>query len=244
MILIKLDATESTNSFLKNLSVKSEIKDFTVVTTNNQTSGRGQMNTTWVSEVGKNLIFSVFVKHNQFKIIDQPYLNFAVSVAIYEALKSFDLPKLSVKWPNDILSEKNKICGVLIENNLKGSFVSSSIIGIGLNVNQIDFGVDLPNASSLKKITNKEIDLDQLLVAVINSLKSTIDYLRKGQFQLLERKYLEVLFKKNVPSMFKDAQNIFFMGKIIGVNTQNGKLKIELDDETIKEYALKEVSFA
>ncbi len=244
MILIKLDATESTNSFLKNLSVKSEIKDFTVVVTNNQTSGRGQMNTTWVSEAGKNLIFSVFVKHNQFKIIDQSYLNFAVSVAIYEALKSFDLPKLSVKWPNDILSEKSKICGVLIENNLKASFVSSSIIGIGLNVNQIDFGVDLPNASSLKKITNKEIDLDQLLVRVINSLKSTIDYLRKGQFQLLERKYLEVLFKKNVPSMFKDAQNIFFMGKIIGVNTQNGKLRIELDDETIKEYALKEVSFA
>ncbi len=243
MRIIKLDAIESTNSFLKDLSVNSTINNFTVAVAKEQTLGRGQMNTKWVSEKGKNLIFSVFVKHQKLHIINQTFLNFAISISIYEAIALLKPPKLTVKWPNDILSEKKKICGILIENSLKGMHIDSSVVGIGLNVNQLNFPENLPNASSLAKILHKEIDLDELLRVILEKLQMNIELLNTKQFEKLEDRYLSILFKKNVPSMFKDTQNVFFMGKIVGVNTQNGKLQIELNNETIKEFGLKEVSF-
>ncbi|MCH2031932.1 MAG: biotin--[acetyl-CoA-carboxylase] ligase [Tenacibaculum sp.] len=244
MQLIKLNATASTNSFLKELSVDSNLDNFTVVMADKQTLGRGQMNTVWVSEPYKNLMFSVYVKFNDLEIKDQTFLNYAVAISMYEVLSEYGLPKLAVKWPNDILSEKKKVCGILIENILKGKNINASIIGIGLNVNQESFPKELPDASSLKMILKKDFDLDELLKRITSKLKENMELLIDNKFESLESKYLNVLYKKNIPSMFKDTRNVMFMGKIIGVNTSNGKLQIELSDETIKEFALKEVSLA
>ncbi|CAL2094839.1 biotin--[acetyl-CoA-carboxylase] ligase [Tenacibaculum sp. 190524A05c] len=244
MQIIKLNATDSTNSFLKDLSVDSKLNDFTVVVAEKQTSGRGQMNTIWVSEPSKNLMFSVYAQFTNLNIQNQTFLNFAVAISMFELLDKLNVPKLAVKWPNDIMSEKKKICGILIENVLKGSNINASIIGIGLNVNQSSFPEFLPDASSLKMILGKEFDLDNVLNQFLEALKFNLNLLKKERFQELEEKYLNVLYKKNIPSMFKDTKNVLFMGKIIGVNTNNGKLQIELSDETIQEFALKEVSFA
>ncbi|CAL2093468.1 biotin--[acetyl-CoA-carboxylase] ligase [Tenacibaculum sp. 190524A05c] len=244
MQIIKLNATDSTNSFLKDLSVDSKLNDFTVVVAEKQTSGRGQMNTVWVSEPSKNLMFSVYAQFTNLNIQNQTFLNFAVAISMFELLDKLNVPKLAVKWPNDIMSEKKKICGILIENVLKGSNINASIIGIGLNVNQSSFPEFLPDASSLKMILGKEFDLDKVLNQFLEALKFNLNLLKKERFQELEEKYLNVLYKKNIPSMFKDTKNVLFMGKIIGVNTNNGKLQIELSDETIQEFALKEVSFA
>lgn len=243
MKIIKLDAIDSTNSFLKDLSVKSKVDDFTVVVTSSQTLGRGQMNTKWESEAGKNLTFSVFIKLEKLHIEAQTYLNFAIAVSLFEALSKYELPKLAVKWPNDILSDRKKICGILIENSLKGFYIESSVVGIGVNVNQDYFTEALPNAVSIKNIINEELDLDTVLKSIIENLKKNIVLLKEKKFSLLEEKYLQVLYKKNVPSMFKNTQNVIFMGKIIGVNTSNGKLQIAFEDETISEFDLKEVSF-
>ncbi|WP_299159706.1 biotin--[acetyl-CoA-carboxylase] ligase [uncultured Tenacibaculum sp.] len=243
MKIIKLDAIDSTNSFLKDMAVNSSIEDFTIVVAENQTSGRGQMNSKWKVESGKSLTFSVFCEWEELLVTDQKSLNFSVALSVFDALNSLGLTGLSIKWPNDILSGNKKIAGILIENALKTNKINSSIIGIGINVNQDIFPVDLPNASSLKVILNKEIDLDFLLDKVIVNLKEKIEILRRKDYSFLEKKYLEVLYKKNVPSMFKNKQNILFMGKIIGVSN-NGKLQIELENETVKEFDLKEVSFA
>ena len=242
MKIIKFDTITSTNSFLKELTSNSVAEDFTVVVTKNQTSGRGQMNTKWSSEDGKNLIFSVFVRFSDLLIVHQKYLSYAISVGVYEAIKNYKLPKLQVKWPNDILSENDKIGGILIENSLQRKRIQSSIIGIGLNINQEKFPEDIPNAASIKMKTGASLDLDEVLNLVLQHLKMNIDLLKAGKLTLLEEKYLSVLYKKNIPSLFKTAQNDFFMGKIIGVSS-NGKLQIELVDETIKEFGLKEVSF-
>ncbi len=243
MKIIKLDAIDSTNSFLKNLSVNSTIHDFTIVVAKRQTSGRGQMNAKWIVEGGKNLTFSVFSCFENLLISNQKYLNFSVSLAVFEALSDFNLPKLAIKWPNDILSVNKKLAGILIENNLKGAKIASSIIGIGINVNQENFSKDLPNASSIKKLLRREFDLDVLLNEILIKLKQKFELLNKKEYALLEEQYLSVLYKKNVPSMFKNNQNILFMGKIIGVS-ENGKLQIELENETVKEFGVKEVSFA
>ncbi|CAM1353187.1 biotin--[acetyl-CoA-carboxylase] ligase [Tenacibaculum insulae] len=243
MKIIKLDAIDSTNSFLKDMAAKVSVDNFTVVVAKTQTSGRGQMNANWQVEEGKNLTFSVFCEFLKLKAADYKYLNYSVSLSVFEAVKGLKLPQLKIKWPNDILSENKKIAGVLIENTLSLNKISSSIIGIGLNVNQNSFSDDLPNASSLKIILGKEFDLDFLLDKIINCLKTNLKLLENKEYLALEEKYLNVLYKKNVPSMFKTSQNILFMGKIIGVSAM-GNLQIELENETVKEFGIKEVSFA
>lgn len=240
--IIKLNAIGSTNSFLKEMVQNKVVENFTTVITHQQTAGRGQIQTKWVSEPNKNLTFSVFCTLNNLPISEQKYLNFAVSVSVFEAVNMLKVPKLAIKWPNDILSEKQKICGVLIENSLKGSKIVHSIIGIGLNVNQEIFPDDVPNASSIKNILKKETDLDDLLNLILKQLQENIKLLNEKQYSVLEEKYLSVLYKRNIPSMFKNSREEMFMGKIIGISSE-GKLQIELDDETIKEFGLKEVSF-
>ncbi|TFG78733.1 MAG: biotin--[acetyl-CoA-carboxylase] ligase, partial [Flavobacteriales bacterium] len=149
MRIVKLNAIDSTNCYLKGLMQTEALEDFTVVVANQQNSGRGQMGSKWTSEPGKNLIMSVLKIFNDLPAEQQFSLNVCVSLAVFDTLKSLEIPKLSIKWPNDILSGNLKIGGILIENSLLGTQIRSAIIGLGLNVNQTDF-VDLPNASSLK----------------------------------------------------------------------------------------------
>ena len=160
MRIIKINATNSTNSFLKELAQSSSLDELTVAVTNKQTSGRGQMNNSWVSEPYKNLTFSLFTPLKKIKIEHQAYLNFAVSLAIYDTLLEYDVPKLYIKWPNDIMSDNKKICGILIENTFFDFRIKNTIVGIGLNVNQEKFDESLINASSLKIILKKNIDLE------------------------------------------------------------------------------------
>ncbi|RSC93925.1 biotin--[acetyl-CoA-carboxylase] ligase [Tenacibaculum singaporense] len=243
MKIIKLNAIDSTNTFLKNMVSKVVVDDFTVVVAKTQTKGRGQMNSEWVVEEGKNLTFSVFSRFTDLDVENHKYLNFCISLSVYEALKELDLPSLSIKWPNDILSGNKKLGGILIENTLKGSKIVSSVVGIGINVNQDSFSKSLPNASSVKKILGKEFNLEILLESILMRLKNYHTILERKEYSLLEEAYLKRLYKKNVPTMFKNSQNILFMGKIIGVS-KSGNLQIELENETIQEFGLKEVSFA
>lgn len=242
MNIIKLDATESTNSFLKELSVNSNLSNYTVVITDKQTLGRGQMNTKWISEPYKNLLCSVYITFSDFPIHKQVYLNFAIAIAIHEALSSFKLPNLDIKWPNDILSGKKKVCGILIENILKGNMIDASIVGIGINVNQENYPKEIPNATSIKNIIGKSIKVDEVLNRVVRKIEDKIHLLITKQFDILKKEYHNVLHKKNIPSMFKDDKDVVFMGKILEVDTSNGKLLIELVDETIRSFHLKEVS--
>ncbi len=243
MKIIKTKAINSTNLFLKEMLEESFLENFTVVTAEYQTSGKGQMHTKWLSEPGKNLMFSVYCKFSNLLLSEQRFLNFAVSVSIFRTLDELGVPNLAIKWPNDIMVGKYKICGTLIENITKANMIKESIIGIGINVNQEKFSEDLSQASSIKNILNKEIDLETLLNSTLQYVKESIGHLKAKNYKFLEDFYLRVLYKKNIPTMFKDRRNVLFLAKIIGVNA-NGKLLLELDDETLKEFGLKEVSFA
>ena len=178
---------------------------------------------------------------NSFATSNSRYLNFAVSLAIFEVLIAQNIPDISIKWPNDILSGKKKVCGVLIENRLKGKEISSAIIGIGLNVNQTRFSSTLEKASSLKLTSNRTFNLAQLLEDMVVSLKSKIVLLNTKDFSSLETSYLKVLYKKNIPTMFKDRKGVLFMGIIRGIS-MDGKLQVALEDETLREFGIKEIS--
>ena len=243
MKIIKLNAIDSTNSFLKEMMVNSVVENFTIVVADRQLNGRGQQGSNWESESFKNLVFSVFVTFNELDISNRKYLNFAVSLAIYEVLIQENIPAVAIKWPNDILSGSKKVCGVLIENSLKGKEISSSVIGIGLNVNQTNFSDSLKKASSLKLVSGKNYDLDNLLNTLVVKLKAKIELLNAKDYKTLEAAYVNVLYKKNIPTMFKDSNDVLFMGIIRGIS-KDGNLLIALEDETIKEFGLKEVSLA
>ena len=241
MKIIKLDAIDSTNSFLKDLSLSSALENLTVVVTQKQSKGRGQQESTWISEPYKNLTFSVFISLNDVKIIHRRYLNFAISLSIYNVLFDKKISKLSIKWPNDILSANKKICGILIENSFFGDKIKSAIVGIGLNVNQEIFPNSLPNATSLKLETSMESDLDILLNEILIEFQNKIKLLESKYFHLLEKQYLEVLYKKNIPTMFKNSKDEIFMGIISGIS-DDGNLQIQLEDDSILEFGIKEVS--
>lgn len=243
MKIIKLNAIDSTNTFLKELAHDSELENYTVVVADAQLKGRGQMGTTWLSDPGKNLLCSVFVTFSGFPVIHQVLVNYAVSLAIINTLKIYKLPNLAIKWPNDILSSNKKLCGVLVENVMQKDEIKSSIIGIGLNVNQEMFSKELSSATSIKNEIGKDVNIDILLQHLINELKQTVSYITDSSTNVLKKNYLKWLYKKNIPTMFKNSKNVLFMGKIVGVSAQ-GKLQVELEDETINEFAIKEVSFA
>ena len=173
MKLIKLDAIDSTNEFLKGLSNKQELENFTVVTAENQTKGKGQMGAVWASEAGKNLIMSVLVKGFLSDICEIYNLNIAVSLAVINVLETSKIPGLSIKWPNDILSYNKKIGGILIENSIKSDGKIISIVGLGLNVNQTNFE-NLPKASSLAVICNAQFDKEELLFSIMDKIEFNI----------------------------------------------------------------------
>jgi BirA family biotin operon repressor/biotin-[acetyl-CoA-carboxylase] ligase len=243
MYIIKLDAIDSTNSFLKKLTQYGTLKSYTIVTAKEQKEGRGQMGTDWVSEPDKNLLCSIYIAFERFPVADAMLLNYAVSLAIIDTLELFNIPKLAIKWPNDILSSNQKICGVLVENVMQRKKIKSTIIGIGLNVNQHVFPSQLKNVTSIKNQIHEEVDLDDLLHKLMKTLKTQISYLTNTSINNLKSDYLKRLYKKNIPTMFKNKKDILFMGKIVGVSS-HGKLQIELEDETVQEFEIKEVSFA
>ncbi len=242
MKIIKLNAINSTNSFLREMAHTSLLENFTVVVSKEQTKGRGQMGSKWVSEPNKNLLCSVFVQFNSLPISHQVLINYAVSIAIVNVLKGYKLPKVAVKWPNDILSSNKKICGILVENVMLKDEIKCSYIGIGLNVNQTIFPNHL-NATSILKETNKEVNIDAVLNHLISELKTQVSYITNETTNVLKKNYLKHLFKKNTPMMFKNNKNVVFMGKIIGVSSV-GKLQIELEDDSIEEFGIKEIKFA
>jgi BirA family biotin operon repressor/biotin-[acetyl-CoA-carboxylase] ligase len=238
MKVIKLDAIDSTNEFLKGLSNKQEVQNFTVITAENQLKGKGQMGAKWDSESGKNLIMSVLIKDFLFDNEVVFNLNVVVSLAVIRVLKKYNIPELSVKWPNDIMSANKKIGGILIENSIKGTGAITSIVGLGLNVNQVQFE-NLPRASSLALICNSFFDKEEILLGIVAEMEKMIaDY--DATASNLWEEYTNELFKIGSPTAFSDENEINFMGIIKGVSSI-GKLQILLEDDSICEYNLKEV---
>jgi BirA family biotin operon repressor/biotin-[acetyl-CoA-carboxylase] ligase len=238
MKLIKLDAIDSTNEFLKGLSNKQELENFTVVTAESQTKGKGQMGAIWTSEVSKNLVMSVLVRDFLFDIETVYNLNVVVSLAVINALESYFIPELSIKWPNDIMSANKKIGGILIENSIKGDGTITSVVGLGLNINQIQFE-NLPRASSLAVICNSNFDKEEILFQIVSKLEEMIPLYNKKAISIWED-YSKKLFKIGIPTAFSNTNDQKFMGIITGVSSI-GKLQIQLEDDRICEYNLKEV---
>ncbi|BDB54985.1 biotin--[acetyl-CoA-carboxylase] ligase [Flavobacterium ammoniigenes] len=238
MKLIKLDAIDSTNEFLKGLSAQQDLENFTVVTAENQTKGKGQRGAVWNSEVGKNLIMSVLVRDFLTDINAIFNLNIAFSLAVIAALKKKNIPDLSIKWPNDILSANKKIGGILIENSIKSDAAILSIVGLGLNVNQTNFE-GLPKASSLSIIIGQNLDKEELLSEIMANLEKNVAESLQNPTNLRQQ-YVDLIYKKDIPMPFMNQNNKKFMGIIQGISPI-GRLLVLLVDDSVVEFDIKEV---
>ena len=238
MKLIKLDAIDSTNEFLKGLSSEQSVENFTVVTAENQTKGKGQMGVVWNSEPTKNLIMSVFVD-NFFEDNNSVFdINIAFTLSIIQALDSYKIPELTIKWPNDIMSYNKKIGGILIENSFKSNGTINSVLGLGLNVNQTFFE-NLPKASSMAVICATPFNTQDILVKIVEKLEQNSSLWNQNS-EAMRADFTNRLFKKGIPMPFSDQNSQKFMGIIQRVNAI-GKLEVLLENNSVVEYGIKEI---
>ncbi|WP_299209268.1 biotin--[acetyl-CoA-carboxylase] ligase [uncultured Dokdonia sp.] len=239
MRIVKLHTTDSTNDYLKSLAKEEKLEEDTVVWALNQTHGRGQMGTIWATDSGKNLTFSVFRKIQQITIDQQFYALMAASLAVKDVLEKLLIKNVRVKWPNDILSGKQKICGILIENVIKKGELNAMVIGVGLNVNQTVWE-NVPRATSIKMQTGIHFDLQEILNLLLEQFHHYVKMLLDGNFKTIKKEYETYLFRKDKPSTFLNSNQEQFVGIIQGV-TDQGKLILLEEDNIVNEYDLKEI---
>ena len=239
MKIIKLNAIDSTNRFLKELAQEATAENYTIVVANQQTDGKGQRGASWISESDKGLTFSLLYNNLQESAINLFELNCIVALSIVEALHSISLIKFQIKWPNDILAENKKIGGVLIENSFKNQQEVVSVIGIGINVNQLHFE-NLPQASSLALLESKIFDKEEIMIKIAKQLKFNLENAQKIGSNFYWERYHELLYKRGVVSAFEDGNGNQFVAKISAV-TREGKLQLELENNVLSIFDLKEI---
>lgn len=238
MRIIKVNAIDSTNTFVRKFYDNNGQFEPVCVSAAHQTNGRGQRGANWNVQPGQNLTFSILYPQQDLNISGYFKLNICISLAILEVLAARNLPQLKVKWPNDIMSQRKKLGGILIENIVKTEGIVASIIGIGINVNQTNFE-ELPQATSLKNVTGIHWSVDKLLHELCEILDLRLRSISSMDTKELMENYEKHLFRKDVISTFQVNEDRF-NGIIRGV-TSEGKLQVEKEDQVFQTFDLKEI---
>lgn len=216
-----------------------------VIAAGYQTDGKGQRGNRWLSEPWDNLMFS-FPFRPQSKSLhvrQQFYISIACTLGVNDFLSRYGIVS-KIKWPNDIYVRNKKICGMLIENILDNEYIGTSIIGIGVNVNQTAFSPQLINPTSMASILSKTFDVKSLLIELLSFIKSRLDMLSTPQgMNSLRESYLDNLYAYNSTREYRDClEDKIFAGKITGI-TEAGLLIVESEDGTKKEFGFKQISY-
>ena len=237
---ITLNDVESTNNYANQLIMTKEAEEGTVVLAYFQEKGRGQRGNFWESEKGKNVLMSTVLYPNFLGAEKQFMISKVVSLALYDFLIG-ETRSVSIKWPNDLYIGDKKIAGILIENNVKGANIFSSVLGIGINLNQEEFLSEAPNPVSLKQITGKGYDIREIAKKVVDLIFNWYKELKNENWGYINSIYFDRLFHKNSWRMFR-KEGLDFEAKIIGIG-EFGQLILELKDGNISEYMFKEVDY-
>ena len=236
--LVFVPECHSTMDLALQLCQQSAAPEGTLVITDHQTAGRGQRGNLWIASKGENFTMTFVLRPAFLAIKDQFYLNIAISLGLHDYLTSRTDKAVRIKWPNDMLIDDKKVCGILIENQLQGQHFSQSLIGIGLNINQQVFHVD--TASSLGVITDRHYTLADELPVLLSKLEARYLQLREGRLQELKKQYLNTLYWLGEPRRFS-AANTTFDGTITGIDA-SGKLNVETT-AGLRAFDLKEIAY-
>ncbi|MDN3670186.1 biotin--[acetyl-CoA-carboxylase] ligase [Echinicola jeungdonensis] len=235
-----LTECHSTNDMAAQEYKNGHLIEGSIIITDKQTKGRGQRGNRWYSEPGKNLTFSLVLTPCFLDVSQQFDLNRAISLAVHAALEDY-VKGIKVKWPNDIVYENGeKIGGILIENTLGQRGMEHSIVGIGLNINQIDF--PFPGPVSMAILTGGELDRDELFKSIIHHIEKEYTLLKKGKLKGLRQSFNQHLYRMDQWASYQEPGGKQFEAKIVDVNAE-GKLLLKKQGGEIKHYTFKEVQF-
>ena len=225
--LIFLPQIQSTNSYATQVLKNVNLPEGTLIHTLDQTNGKGQRGAQWQAEAGQNLTVSVILKPT-FLAIENQFLLYQISAlacydTITELVKSSQID-IKIKWPNDILVNTKKLGGILIENSLQNNLFNWSVLGIGLNVNQINFEPGI-QANSLKLLCQKDFDLKVIMNLLCQHLEKYYLALINTKFDFIKETYLEYLFGLNEFNDY-EIQNEILSLEVKGI-TDEGLLRLE-----------------
>jgi len=266
---VHLEQIDSTNAYLQRKQSEADIRNW-VVSADEQSAGKGMGSNGWESEVGKNLTFSLALDMGFLPAVRQFLLSEAVPLGIVEVLDKllegidtlasssmsyraqrtsvskddearYDMPsRLQIKWPNDIVYDAHKLAGILINSTIKANMMNVSIIGIGLNVNQMLFKDWPTNPISLKQITGKDYDLQPLIEQIVERILIKVEQLKTHPTSI-EKEYLTRLFRYRTWAEYEVDGKVLRLF-MTGID-QFGRL--QLVDEAQKAYSfdIKEIKF-
>ncbi|MDR0845145.1 MAG: biotin--[acetyl-CoA-carboxylase] ligase [Tannerella sp.] len=238
--LIHLHETASTNRYLQKWADTGEPESESVVITDFQTAGRGQPGNQWESESGKNLTFSTLLYPVHFTA-QQPFLITELAALSVKYTLDHYVPDITIKWPNDIYWKDKKICGILIENEITGNFITRSIIGIGMNLNQQTFHSGAPNPVSLTQITGRSCDRMEALDRWRSIFHPLYQQLESGETEQFHQNYMSALYRREGFHAYQDAEGRF-EARIHHIEL-SGHLTLERRNGALSRYAFKEVQF-
>lgn len=260
--IIWLESIDSTNEEARRRF--HELDNLSVLSAYQQTAGRGQRGNTWTSEPGDNLTFSIVLKYasgalTPIRAVDQSAISEITALSVVDLLSSHGIGA-EIKWPNDIYVADRKICGILIEHSVRDACLSSSIIGIGLNVNQTEFDPSLPNPTSMLLSSSSHpeysschpeqsegpIPLHPLLEEYMDIFKGYCSrYLNiTGGLSRLRKLYLSQMWRKDVPARYIDCSDDYeFEGIIRGLSDIGHLLVEDTEKGELKEFAFKGIGY-
>lgn len=236
---IELDSVDSTNNYAANLLNTTKVPDGTVIMAHYQNAGRGQMGNEWLSNPGENLMCSIIYRTNQLAATESFVISKIAAIAVKETIEEITGKPTLIKWPNDIYIEHKKVSGMLIENQWQGNQLTT-IIGIGINVNQTEFE-NQPRATSCALMSGKNHDVKMVLKTLVQNIEHYYNWIRSKK-----RNELDVLYKDNL-LFFKETRTFktldeTFTGRITNI-LNTGHLEITMTDGTTRLFAFKEVEF-
>ena len=237
--ILWLKETDSTNNHLRRLLDKEQLPEGSLVVTDFQTAGKGQVGNSWESEAGENLMFSILLYPDFIPANRQFLISQIASLSVKETLDAYT-DFIQVKWPNDIYWKDRKICGMLIENDLSGQLLYCSIIGIGLNLNQSLFRSNAPNPISLTQITGKKYDREEVLNRFLRIFFQYYCLLLQEKEEEVRTAYMQALYHGEGYHRYRDGQGQFEAR--IQVIEPTGHLILQLRDGEQRRYAFKEVT--
>ena len=237
---IHLEQIDSTNAYLQQQQSEADIRNW-VVSADEQTAGKGMGSNGWESEVGKNLTFSLALDVSFLPAERQFLLSEAVALGLIQALDEI-LPakKLQIKWPNDIFFDNRKLAGILINSTIKANKMDVSIIGIGLNVNQMQFQDWPTHPISLQQITGKEYDLETLLERIAESVYYKVEILKPNP-KAIETAYLQRLYRYRTWADYEVDRKVLRLF-MTGIDTFGRLMLVDEEDKTYC-FDIKEIKF-
>lgn len=246
---INLPTVDSTSTFIREMLADestggvvsaSSLPGMTLVVADDQTKGRGQVGNSWETEQGKNIIFSLLCHPTFVRPAQQFLLSQSMALAVATSLQRY-VEGVEVKWPNDIYVDDKKISGTLIECDIFGKSISNCIIGTGININQEMFRSDAPNPVSLKQLTGKDHDREEILSDILSRFLVYYEMLREGAVEEVRSQYRSMLYRREGFHRYSDVRGEF-MAEIADVEP-TGHLVLRFENGNTVRYEFKEVKF-